>query len=372
MLSQITIPQEIIPIVEKIENNVRLSQQDAIALWNHAPLGLLSLLATQKKRLASQNKVFFNQNVHIEPTNICLFNCLFCSYKHNPKNHNAPSWNLSLEEIENKAKMLAQNALTSNITEVHLVGGVHPEHTLEFYCDAIKAIKKQLPNVDVKAYTAVELYHVISKSNLTIKQGLQMLIDAGMSAIPGGGAEIFDQTIRDQICPDKPNAKQWLEIHQTAHQLGLKTNATILYGHIENIQHRIEHLALIRDLQDITNGFNAFIPLKYHNKNNPLGETVTQQSSVVEDMKMMAICRLFLDNIPHLKAYWPMLGKQNATLALNFGADDLDGTITNSTKIYALAGAEEQNPTLTVQELQKLVQSVGFVATLRDTHYNEI
>ena len=372
MLNNITIPQEIKSIVDKILNNIRLTTADAMTLWQFAPLPILSILATEKKRHASQNKVFYNQNVHIEPTNICTFNCTFCSYKYNPKNHNTPQWNLSVEDIENKAKELITNEVTRNITEVHIVGGVHPEHTLEFYCQAIKAIKKYMPNVTVKAYTAVELYHVITKANLSIKEGLQKLIDAGMGAIPGGGAEIFDEHIRNQICPDKPNAEQWLETHEIAHSLGLKTNATILYGHIETLEHRFEHLNRLRQLQDQTNGFNAFIPLKYHNKNNQLGEIVKTQSSIVEDMKMIALARLFLDNIPHVKAYWPMMGKQNAALALNFGADDLDGTITDSTKIYVLAGALEQKPTLTLDELYKLVEMAGFVAVERDTNYNEI
>jgi len=372
MLHNITIPEEIKIIVDKTINNVRLSTSDAIKLWLFAPLPLLSILATEKKRAKSQHKVFYNQNVHIEPTNICTFNCTFCSYKHNPQNNNIPQWNLTIDDIKNRTIELASNELTRNITEVHIVGGVHPDHTLDYYCEAIKTVKKYMPNVTVKAYTAVELYHIIIKANLTIEEGLQKLIDAGMGAIPGGGAEIFDTLIRNQICPDKPNAEQWLETHQIAHKLGLKTNATILYGHIETIEHRIEHLNRIRELQDNTKGFNAFIPLKYHNKNNALGQVVKTQTSIVEDMKMMAICRLFLDNIPHLKAYWPMMGKQNAALALNFGADDMDGTITDSTKIYALAGAQEQKPALTLDELNKLVKMAGFVAVERDTHYNEI
>ena len=372
MLENIKIPEEIKTIVDNIRANIRLNVQDTIKLWDHTQLSLLSILATEKKRTKSQNKVFYNQNVHIEPTNICTFNCSFCSYKHNPQNHNTPQWNLTIDEIENRAKELKDNELTKNITEVHIVGGVHPDHTLDYYCDAIKVIKKQLPNVTVKAYTAVELYHIIKKSNLSIEQGLKRLIDAGMGAIPGGGAEIFNEDVRNKICPDKPNGDQWLETHLIAHKLGLKTNATILYGHIESIKHRIEHLNLIRDLQDKTGGFNAFIPLKYHNKNNALGQLVKTQTSIVEDMKMMAISRLFLDNIPHIKAYWPMLGKQNATLALNFGADDMDGTITDSTKIYSLAGAQEQKPSLTLMELNHLVEIAGFVAVERDTHYNEI
>lgn len=372
MIHNITIPLEIKTIVDKILNNVRLSTNDALKLWHKAPIQILSVLATEKKRDASQNKVFYNQNVHIEPTNICTFNCTFCSYKHNPKINTSTKWNLSIKDIENKMLDLLANEITRGITEVHIVGGVHPDHTIEYYCQAIKTVKKHMPNVTVKAYTAVELYHIITKANLTIEEGLKKLIDAGMGAIPGGGAEIFDQLIRNQICPDKPNAKQWIETHLIAHKLGLKTNATILYGHIESLDHRIDHLNQIRILQDKTNGFNAFIPLKYHNKNNELGQIVKTQTSVVEDMKMMALSRLFLDNVPHLKAYWPMMGKQNAALALNFGADDMDGTITDSTKIYAMAGAVEQKPTLTLIELNHFVKMAGFVAVERDTHYNEI
>ena len=258
----------------------------------------------------------------------------------------------------------------SGVTEVHIVGGVHPDHSLDYYCSLIRNVKAILPDVAVKAYTAIELSYMIQRAGLSVHEGLRRLIEAGMDAIPGGGAEIFDEEIRSKICPDKGSTKEWFEVHRAAHELGIKTNATMLYGHIEGVEHRIDHLMRLRELQDVTKGFNAFIPLKYRNFGNSMSEI--GEVPIVDDLRTLAMSRLILDNVPHIKAYWVMYGKQTTEMALKFGADDIDGTIDDSTKIYSMAGAEDKRPKMSVQEMLQMVERAGFCAVERDTHYNEI
>ncbi len=351
-------------IAAAVRQGCRLSAEDALILWHDAPLWSLSELALQRKRAVSGDKVYFNRNFHLEPTNICVFNCKFCSYR-KPKG-SPEAWDMSMEDVER----MVRGYVGSGVTEVHIVGGVHPEHDLYYYADMIRRVKAILPDVSVKAFTAIELAWMIDRSGLSIRDGLQVLIDAGMDAIPGGGAEIFDEQIREQICPDKGSTAQWLAIHREAHLLGLKTNATMLYGHIESLKHRVDHLLRLRALQDETQGFNAFIPLKYRNYGNSL--SAVGEVSVVEDLRTLAMSRLILDNVPHIKAYWVMYGKQTTELALSFGADDVDGTIDDTTKIYSMAGAEEQRPRMSVAEMRAMVERVGLRAVERDTLYNEI
>ena len=351
-------------IAAAVRQGCRLSAEDALILWHDAPLWSLSELALQRKRAVSGDKVYFNRNFHLEPTNICVFNCKFCSYR-KPKG-SAEAWDMSMEDVER----MVRGYVGSGVTEVHIVGGVHPEHDLYYYADMIRRVKAILPEVSVKAFTAIELAWMINRSGLSIRDGLQMLIDAGMDAIPGGGAEIFDEQIRKQICPDKGSTAEWLAIHREAHLLGLKTNATMLYGHIESLEHRIDHLLRLRELQDATQGFNAFIPLKYRNFGNSL--SAIGEVSIVDDLRTLAMSRLILDNLPHIKAYWVMYGKQTTELALSFGADDIDGTIDDTTKIYSMAGAEEQRPRMSVADMRAMVSRVGLRAVERDTLYNEI
>ena len=351
-------------IAAAVRQGCRLSAEDALILWHDAPLWNLSELALQRKRAVSGDKVYFNRNFHLEPTNICVYNCKFCSYR-KPKG-SPEAWDMSMEDVER----MVRGYVGSGVTEVHIVGGVHPEHDLYYYADMIRRVKAILPDVSVKAFTAIELAWMIDRSGLSIRDGLQVLIDAGMDAIPGGGAEIFDEQIREQICPDKGSTAQWLAIHREAHLLGLKTNATMLYGHIESLEHRVDHLLRLRALQDETQGFNAFIPLKYRNYGNSL--SAIGEVSVVEDLRTLAMSRLILDNVPHIKAYWVMYGKQTTELALSFGADDVDGTIDDTTKIYSMAGAEEQRPRMSVAEMRAMVERVGLRAVERDTLYNEI
>lgn len=351
-------------IAARVEAGERLSAEEALMLWQQAPLWRLGELAVAKKRLISGDKVFYNKNFHLEPTNTCVFNCKFCSFRR-PKG-SPEAWDMSMEEVEQQVRSYEGKG----VTEVHIVGGVHPEHGLEYYCDMIRRVKEILPEVAVKAFTAIELSYMIRKAGLTTEQGLRMLIGAGMEAIPGGGAEIFDEKVRAQICPDKGSTAEWFEVHRTAHKLGISSNATMLYGHIESVEHRVGHLMRLRALQDETGGLNAFIPLKYRNFGNSMSEI--GEVPIIDDLRTLAMSRLILDNVPHIKAYWVMYGKQTTEMALAFGADDIDGTIDDSTKIYSMAGADDQRPRMSVEEMREMVERAGFRAVERDTHYNEI
>lgn len=351
-------------IAARVEAGGRLSADDALTLWRDAPLWRLGSLATARKRAVSGDKVYYNRNFHIEPTNLCVFNCKFCSYRR-PKG-SPEAWDMTMEQIEDKAR----GYVGRGVTEVHIVGGVHPEHDIYYYCDMIRRVKAILPEAAVKAFTAIELSYMIRKAGLSVGEGLRLLIDAGMDAIPGGGAEIFDEEIRARICPDKGSTAEWFEVHRAAHEAGIKSNATMLYGHVESVAHRIDHLLRLRALQDETGGFNAFIPLKYRNFGNSMSQI--GEVAVTDDLRTLAMSRLVLDNVPHIKAYWVMYGKQTTEMALAFGADDIDGTIDDSTKIYSMAGADDTRPRMSVDEMRGMVSRAGFRAVERDTLYNEL
>lgn len=351
-------------ISEKILHGGRINHEEALKLWHEAPLWELARLAMAVRHQKNGKKVYYNRNFHIEPTNRCVFNCKFCSYR---RPADSPEmWDYTMEEVVE----IARSRRDKGLTEVHIVGGVHPEHGLEYYCDMIRRIREVLPEVAVKAFTAIELSYMIRKAGLSTREGLQRLIEAGMQAIPGGGAEIFDEELRARICPDKGSTAEWFEVHRTAHELGLHTNATILYGHIESIEHRIDHLNRLRKMQDQTGGFDAFIPLKYRNFGNSMSEI--GEVPLIEDLRMLALSRIYLDNIPHIKAYWVMYGKVTTELALHFGADDVDGTIDDSTKIYSMAGADDQKPVMTIGEIEQMALRAGLEAVERDTFYHEI
>ncbi|WP_419510959.1 aminofutalosine synthase MqnE [Alistipes sp.] len=356
--------QRIDDIAAKVRRAERIDDTEAELLWRGAPLWLLGELAIAAKRRVSGDKVYYNRNFHIEPTNRCVFNCRFCSYRRPAGSPEA--WDYTMDQIEE----IVRGKQGRGITEVHIVGGVHPEHGLEYYTDMIRRVKALLPEAAIKAFTAIELSYMIRKAGLSVEAGLRQLKQAGMDAIPGGGAEIFDDQVRRRICPDKGSTAEWFEVHETAHRLGIPTNATILYGHVEELRHRIDHLRRLRELQDATGGFNAFIPLKYRNFGNPMSEI--GEVSVIEDLRMLAMSRIYLDNIPHIKAYWVMYGKATTELALAFGADDIDGTIDDTTKIYSMAGADDRRPTMSVDEIHRIVRAAGCRAVERDTFYNEL
>ncbi len=351
-------------IIAKLGASERISGQEALLLWQQAPLWQLSQLAVAAKRRVSGDMVFYNRNFHLEPSNVCLFDCKFCSYRRSEGESGA--WDYTLEQMLD----IVRSRKDSGATEIHIVGGVHPRNDLYFYLELIRQIKQIMPQVAIKAFTAVELNCMISKAGLTTVEGLKLLKEAGMEAIPGGGAEIFAPHIREQICPQKGSAEMWLDLHRQAHKLDISTNATMLYGHIESVEDRIDHLLRLRELQDETGGINAFIPLKFRSANNSL--SALGETSVIDDLRTLAMSRLILDNVPHLKAYWVMYGKSTTELALAFGADDIDGTIEDSTKIYSMAGAEDSHPTMSIEDIEKICRSAGFVAHERDTHYNLI
>ena len=356
-------PNKIDEFAAKIKTDVRFSVAELVTLYN-LPVSQLAALATGKREQQNGKKVFFNRNIHLEPTNICVNDCVFCSYRRNEGE--AGSWDYSTDELVAQCRAHAG----AGITEVHMVGGVHPQRDVRDYAGLLRAVKQALPQVYIKAFTAIEIDYMIGKAGMSLSEGLALLKQSGLDAIPGGGAEIFDDKIRRRLCPKKGPAEIWLRVHETAHALGIRTNATMLFGHIETLEHRLQHLLQLRELQDRTGGFDAFIPLKYKSENNALG--VIGEVSVIETLRMVAISRLAFDNIPHIKAYWPMLGKAVMQMALLFGADDIDGTIHDTTKIYSMAGAEEQHPSLDVEELCRLVRETGFAPVERDTFYKEL
>jgi len=356
---------ELQQIAEKIKGGQRITDEEGLLLFEKASLGFVGSLANEIRIRKNGDKVYFNRNFHIEPTNVCVFSCNFCSYSRLYAKKEE-GWELSFDQMLDLVKKYDGQP----ITEVHIVGGVHPKMDLKFFADLIKAIKAHRPELHIKAFTAVEYDYMFRKAKMSVEEGLKFLMEAGLNSIPGGGAEIFHPEIREKICADKVDADGWLLIHETAHKLGLHSNATILYGHIEKYEHRIDHMRRLRELQDKTHGFNTFIPLKFRNKDNDMSNV--PESTVIEDMKMYAIARIYLDNFPHIKAYWPMLGRQNAQLSLSFGVDDMDGTIDDTTKIYSMAGAEEQNPSMTTNELVTLIRQAKREPVERDTLYNVI
>jgi aminodeoxyfutalosine synthase len=352
-------------IAEKVFGGERISPEEGILLFEKASLPWLGALANHIREQKHGDTTYFNRNFHIEPTNICVFSCNFCSYSRLYA-HKEEGWELTAEQMLDIVKKYDGQP----VTEVHIVGGVHPKLTLHFFADLLKKIKAHRPDLHVKGFTPVELDYMFRKAKMSRREGMEFLKEAGLQSLPGGGAEIFAPEIREQICADKVDAEGWLEIHRIAHELGMHSNATMLYGHIESFHHRIDHMERLRQLQDQTGGFNTFIPLKFRNKDNAMSHV--PESTIVEDMRMYAIARLYMDNFQHLKAYWPMLGRNNAQLTLSFGVNDIDGTIDDSTKIYSMAGSEEQTPTMTTTELVQLIRQARRKPVERDTLYNVI
>ncbi len=352
-------------ITEKVIASERITFDEGVLLFEKGELGFLGTLANYIREKKNGNNVYFNRNFHIEPTNICVFDCKFCSYSRLLKQKDG-AWELSEEQILD----LVRKYDGKPITEVHIVGGVHPKMGLMYFANLIKKIKEIRPDLHVKAFTAVELEYMCRKAKVSYEEGLRILKEHGQNSLPGGGAEIFDETVRKEICEDKCTSAEWLEIHETAHKLGMPSNATMLYGHVEKFEHRIDHMNRLRDLQDKTKGFNTFIPLKFRNGGNQMSHIA--ESTVIEDLRNYAVSRIYMDNFGHVKAYWPMIGRTTAQLSLAFGVDDIDGTIDDSTKIYTMAGSEEQSPALTTQQLVEMIKQVGRAPIERDTLYNVI
>lgn len=364
-LVEATKDKELQQIANKIINKERISFDDGVLLFEKGSLSWLGTLANYVREQKHGNKTYFNKNFHIEPTNVCVFSCKFCSYSKLYANREE-GWELSIEQM----MQIVKSYDGKPVTEVHIVGGVHPKMNLAFFLELLQAIKAHRPDLHIKGFTPVELDYMFKKAKVTTEEGMKLAHAAGLDSLPGGGAEIFHPEIRQQICEDKVDADGWLHIHKVAHQLGMHSNATLLYGHIEKYWHRIDHMERLRQLQDQTGGFNTFIPLKFRNQDNDMSHIT--ESTTIEDMRMYAVSRLYMDNFSHIKAYWPMLGRQNAQLTLSFGVNDMDGTIDDSTKIYAMAGSEEQTPTMSTAELVRLIKQVKREPVERGTLYNEI
>jgi aminodeoxyfutalosine synthase len=350
-------------IAEKILQGIRISEAEGLHLYEKTETGILAVLANHVRQKLNDSKVFYIKNIHLEPTNICVYNCRFCSFSR--KKDETGSWLYPNNEIER----IVDN-IDDNMNEIHITAGTHPDASLTEYGEIIKLVRNKKPNIHIKAFSAAELYYVFKKEQISYAEGLRILIDAGLNSIPGGGAEIFDEEVRKKICPEKVSSSEWIEIHKAAHREGIFSNATMLYGHLEHYSHRIDHMSRLRLLQDETHGLNAFIPLKFKNRNNAMSDL--RETTLLEDLRNYAVARIFLDNIIHLKAYWPMLGKKQSQLALAFGVDDFDGTIDNSTDIYISAGMEETDNALSAGALEEMIRQAGLIPVERYSDYSEV
>lgn len=362
LLINSNISKDLKEIANKIIDGVRITDNEGLLLYEKAELSFLGILANYIREKRHGDITYYNRNFHIEPTNICIYNCKFCSYVR--KINQEGAWEFSIDDIletVNKYK-------GKGVTEVHIVGGVHPNRDLYYYGEMMQKIKEIIPNIHIKGFTAVELEFMIKKAKLGLEEGLLKLKEFGLDSIPGGGAEIFHSDVRKELCDEKASTEMWLEIHEAAHKVGLPSNATILYGHIETYAHRIHHMSKLRDLQDKTAGFNTYIPLKYRKGNNSLSHI--GEVSSIEDLRNFAISRIFLDNFAHIKAYWPMLGKQLTQLSLSYGVDDIDGTIDDTTKIYSMTGAEDKNPKMSSKDIIQFIKQAHRIPAERDTLYN--
>jgi aminodeoxyfutalosine synthase len=365
ILNDAGLAQELKAIALKVQNKERISFDEGVYLYEHAELSYLGVLANYIREQKHGDKTYFNRNFHIEPTNVCIYTCNFCSYSRLIKNREE-GWEMGVEGMMDIVKKYDNEP----VTEVHITGGVVPKQNLEFYADFFRAAKAHRPDLHIKALTPVECYYIFKKAKLSHYEGMKYFKEAGLDSMPGGGAEIFHPEVREKIAHDKCNAEQWLDIHEQAHSLDMRTNATMLYGHIEQFWHRVDHMERLRQLQDRTGGFQAFIPLKFRNQNNQMDHV--PEVSVIEDLRNYAISRIYMDNFDHIKAYWAMISRQTAQLSLNFGVDDIDGTLDDTTKIYSMAGAEEQTPGMSTKDLVHLIKQVNRKPIERDTLYNVV
>jgi aminodeoxyfutalosine synthase len=349
-------------IREKVEAGRRLSFEDGLALEASNDLFALGALANTVRERYNGNFGYYNVNTHINPTNVCVYKCDFCAFRADLDESRA--YVMDEAQIRDRARQAHERGAT----ELHIVGGLHHKLPFEYYVDVVRWVKDAAPEIHVKAYTGVEIEFFARIARLSIRQVLERLVEAGLGSLPGGGAEIFHPEVRERICGAKASTETWLEVHRTAHQLGLHSNATMLYGHVEGPKHRVDHLIRLRELQDETGGFQTFIPLAFHPDNSRMDDI--PKPSGVMDLKVMAISRLMLDNFPHIKAYWVMLGIKTAQVALSFGADDIDGTVVHE-KIYHEAGAETPQE-VSVAEIRRLIAEAGRLPVERDTLYHRV
>ncbi len=352
-------------IAKKVQSGERINDEEAMYLYKDASLSEVGVLANYIREKKHENKTYFNRNFHIEPTNVCLYTCTFCSYSRLIKTRDQ-GWEYTHDEIMEMVKKYDGEP----VTEVHIVGGVLPQYDLAFYQKLFSEIKAHRPELHVKALTPVEYHYIFKKGKVSYEEGMKLMLEAGLDSMPGGGAEIFHPEIRDQIAGGKCTGEEWLRIHEIWHELGKRSNATMLYGHIEKFEHRVDHMRKLRDLQDKTGGFQTFIPLKFRNKDNQLSHL--EEVNILDDLRNYAVGRIYLDNFDHVKAYWPMISRQTAQLSLAYGVDDIDGTIDDTTKIYTMSGSEEQSPAMSTYDLVNLIKRVGKHPIERDTLYNVV
>jgi len=347
----------------KVEAGERLSLDEGLFLYSpEVPLNDLGALANIVRERKNGNLAYYNINTHLNPTNVCVYRCIFCAFRSDLRD--PKGYAMSDEQILARGR----EAVESGCTEMHIVGGLHHQRNYEWYVNIIRILHEAYPRLHLKAWTGVEINWFQHLTKQPIRRILEEMREAGLGSLPGGGAEIFHPEVRDRICEHKADASNWLEIHRTAHELGLHSNATMLYGHIENAYHRVDHLIRLRELQDETGGFQTFIPLAFHPDNTKLDHI--RKPSVLMDLRTMAVSRLMLDNFPHIKAYWIMLGIGTAQAALSYGADDLDGTVRHEL-IYHDAGAETPE-LLSVDQIRRLIEEAGREPVERDTLYHRV
>ncbi len=358
---------DIADIAEKVFSFQRLDADDGLRLFSTPDLLAVGKLADFVNRQRNSDRVYFVQNRHINPTNICAFHCNFCSFRRNGSEADAYLWSVA-EILEH-----SRGTITERTRELHVVGAVHPDLKLDYYCELLHALKHAYPHVHLKAFTAVEIDYLARISGQDWESVLRALRAAGLDAMPGGGAEIFHPRVRRKLCPEKVVANGWLHIHGLAHGMGIKTNATMLYGHIETAEDRVDHLLRLRQQQDESGGFVAFVPLAYHSANNHLSHHTSRtlpMTTGFEDVRTIAVSRLLLDNFPHVKAYWVMLTPRVAQFALSFGVSDIDGTVVEE-RIYHDAGARTQQ-SIDRSHLVHLIRSAGKIPVERDALYHEV
>jgi aminodeoxyfutalosine synthase len=349
-------------ISAKVEAGERVSFDEGVFLAEEVDLLTLGRLANIVRERKNGNLAYYNTNVHLNPTNVCVYRCVFCAFRSDLKTPKAYTF------TDDMIRERVAEAKQAGATEIHVVGGLHHQQQFDWYVNVVRVIHEAWPDLHIKAWTGVEINWFSFLTKKPTKWVLEQLIDAGLGSMPGGGAEIFHPEVRDRICEHKADAQSWLDIHREAHQLGLRTNATMLYGHIEKPWHRVDHLCRLRELQDETHGFQTFIPLAFHPENTGLDHI--PKPSGLTDLKVMALSRIMLDNFDHIKAYWIMLGEKTAQVALSFGADDLDGTVVHEL-IYHDAGAKTPEG-LSVAQLHHLIQEAGRVPIERDTLYRRV
>jgi len=349
-------------IEEKVERGERLSRDECIGLYESDDIFAIGRMANHVRERKNGNSAYFIVNRHINPTNVCANRCRFCAFS---RSADAPdAYVMPVDEIRQRA----EECRGTGVTEIHIVGGLHPTLPFSYYVDAVRAVRSALPDAHIQAFTAVEIAYFAELAGLSVEDTLRRLMAAGLDSLPGGGAEVFASRVRDELCPEKLSGSEWLEVMSTAHRLGLRSNATMLYGHVETVEERVDHLLALRELQDETGGFLSFIPLAFHAENTDIPAPPTR--SVVDDLKALAVGRIALDNFDHVKAFWIMLGVKLAQVSLSFGVDDIDGTVVEERITHAAGATTPQ--ALSREELVALIREAGRDPVERDTVYNPV